>query len=103
MYIFEEHLLSLSYLKLKFELLPLQRNVRDGAVLPPPLTPRHMIYAIYVVLFYNYLYWQCIVVLKTQLIKIIISHFGEKFEKFCKFPLKICIFCNTYLVDKVYN
>ena len=93
-------------LKTKIRIITVTAKCWGGAVLPTPpprFTPRHMIDASYVVLFYNYLYWQCIVVLKTQLIKIIISHFGEKFEIFCKFPLKMCIFCNIYLVDKVYN
>ena len=29
--------------------------------------------------------------------------FLRNFEKFCKFSLKMCIFCNIYLVDKIKN
>ena len=96
MYIFEEHLLSLSNLKLKFELLPLQRNVGERAVL---------------------IYDRCN--LSCSLLELLILTMYSSFEnttyknhyitflgkklKFCKFPLKMCIFCNIYLVDKVNN
>ena len=36
MYTFEEHLLSLSYFKIKCALLPLQLNDGEGALLHPP-------------------------------------------------------------------
>ena len=31
------------------------------------------------------------------------SHFLENFEKLCEFSLKMSIFCNIYLVDKINN
>ena len=37
---------------------------------------------------------------ETQLMKI--TFFG-KFEKFCEFSLKMSIFCNIYVVDKINN
>ena len=46
------------------------------------------------------------VVLKTQLIKIIyqiVRKVLKKFEKLCKFSLKMSIFCHIYLVDEINN
>ena len=46
---------------------------------------------------------RCTVVLKTQFIKIINLIFRKNFEKLCEFSLKMFIFCNVYLVDKINN
>ena len=40
---------------------------------------------------------------ETQFIKIINHIFRKKIEKLCKFSLKMSIFCNIYLVDKINN